>query len=104
MAATFIGSSIVVDGEITTEDKLVVSGTVKGKIGAKQSVVVEKSGVVDADVEAESVQIAGNVDGQVSARTRVEITPEGKMTGDIRAPRILIADGAQFRGHIEMDT
>jgi cytoskeletal protein CcmA (bactofilin family) len=103
MASTFIGSSITVDGEITTDDKLVVAGTVKGKIGAKQSVVIERSGVVSADVEAESVQIAGTVDGQVAARARVEITAEGKMSGDIRAPRILIADGAQFRGHIDME-
>ena len=33
---------------------------------------------------------------------RVEITAEGRVTGDLRAPRILIADGAQYKGNIDM--
>jgi cytoskeletal protein CcmA (bactofilin family) len=103
MAHTIIGETIVVDGEISTEDKLIVAGTVKGRVDVKQGLVVERSGVVEADVEADAVQIAGRLEGQVHATARVEITAEGKMNGDIRAPRILIADGAQFRGHIEMD-
>src|SRR5688572_7758191 len=103
MAHTIIGSTIIVDGEISADDKLVVAGTVKGKIEAKQGLVVERSGTVEAEVEADSVQIAGRLEGQVHASARVEITSEGKMSGDIRAPRILIADGAQFRGHVDMD-
>lgn len=103
MAHTIIGETIVVDGEISTEDRLIVSGTVKGKIEARQGLVVERAGSIEADVTADAVQIAGKLEGQVQASTRVEITAEGKMNGDIRAPRILIADGAQFRGHIEMD-
>lgn len=103
MAHTIIGETIVVDGEINTEDKLVVAGTIKGKVTVAQGLVVERSGMVEADVEADAVQVAGRLDGQVHATARVEITAEGKMNGDIRAPRILIADGAQFRGHIEMD-
>lgn len=103
MAHTIIGETIVVDGEIHTDDKLVVAGTIKGKVTVAQGLLVERSGMVEADVEADAVQIAGRLDGQVQATARVEITAEGKMNGDIRAPRILIADGAQFRGHIEMD-
>ena len=34
---------------------------------------------------------------------RAEIKAEGRMIGDIKAPRILIADGAGFKGHIDMD-
>ncbi len=35
MANTVIGSSIVIDGEITGDEDLVIQGTVKGKIGLK---------------------------------------------------------------------
>ena len=46
MANTFIGSSIVIDGEITGDEDLVIQGTVKGKIALKESLYVEESGAV----------------------------------------------------------
>jgi cytoskeletal protein CcmA (bactofilin family) len=38
----------------------------------------------------------------VTATERVEVRKEGKMVGDIKAPRVVIADGAKFKGNIEM--
>ena len=32
-----------------------------------------------------------------------EITEGGQVIGDIRAPRLVIADGAIFKGNIEME-
>src|SRR5215475_2585780 len=101
--ATIIGSTMLIEGEIDGEEKLVVLGTVQGKIKIDQGVEIARSGVVRAEIETDSLSVAGQVNGRVTAKTRVEITPEGKMVGDIRAPRILIADGAQFKGNIDMD-
>ena len=103
MANTVIGNSIVIDGEITGEEAVVVQGTVKGKITVSQSVYVENAATVEADVEADTVEIGGVLTGNVSAAGRVEIKADGKMIGDIKAPRILIADGALFKGNIDMD-
>ncbi len=50
MANTIIGSSIVIDGEISGDEDLVIQGTVKGKISLKESLFVEGSGVVEADI------------------------------------------------------
>lgn len=103
MSSTVIGSSIVIEGEVSGTEPLLIFGTVNGKIVAKDAVSVERSGVVKADVEGDVIQIGGEVTGRVSARSRVEITSEGRVAGDIRAPRILIADGAQFKGNVDMD-
>ncbi len=102
-AQTVIGSSIVVDGEIAGDERLVVRGTVKGKIALKEALVVEASGVVEADVETASVEVAGQLTGDVVARERVELKPDARVVGDIRSPRILIADGAHFKGSVDMD-
>ena len=40
--------------------------------------------------------------GNVTASDKVEVRKEGKMVGDIKAPRVVIADGAKFKGNIEM--
>jgi cytoskeletal protein CcmA (bactofilin family) len=103
MANTIIGSSIVIDGEISGEEDLVVQGTVKGKIVLKQNLLVENSGVVEADIQTANVTISGQVTGNVVAGERVELRADGRMVGDIKAPRILIADGATFKGNVDMD-
>lgn len=103
MANTIIGSTIVIDGEITGNEALVIQGTVKGRIALQESLYVEESGVVEADIETENVEISGSVTGNITASERVEIKGAGRMVGDIRSPRITIADGAVFKGHIDME-
>ena len=103
MANTVIGSSIVIDGEITGDEDLVIQGTVKGKIGLKQSLYVEGTGTVEADIQTQNVEIAGQVTGNITATDKVELKANCRMVGDIKAPRILIADGASFKGNVDMD-
>lgn len=104
MANTVIGSSIVIDGEISGDEDLVIQGTVKGKISLKESLFVEGSGVVEADIETQNVEIAGRVTGNISASDKVELKADCRVVGDVKAPRILIADGASFKGNVDMDT
>jgi len=103
MANTVIGSTIVIDGEITGDEDLVIQGTVKGRIQLRESLYVEESGVVEADIETQNVDISGQVTGNITASDKVELKTQCRMTGDIKAPRILIADGASFKGNVDMD-
>lgn len=103
MANTIIGSSIVIDGEISGDEDLVIQGTVKGKIQLKESLYVEESGIVEADIETQNTDISGQVTGNIVASDKVELKAQCRMVGDIKAPRILIADGASFKGNVDMD-
>jgi cytoskeletal protein CcmA (bactofilin family) len=102
-AHTVIGSSIVIDGEISGDEDLVIQGTVKGRISLKESLYVESSGVIEADIETANVEVSGQVTGNIAASDKVELKADCKVVGDIRAPRILIADGAVFKGNVDMD-
>src|SRR5260370_38977015 len=99
MANTIIGSSIVIDGEISGDEDLVIQGTVKGKISLKESLYVEGSGVVEADIETQNVEIAGRATGNIVASDKVALKTERRVVGAITPPRILIADGASFKGN-----
>jgi cytoskeletal protein CcmA (bactofilin family) len=103
MANTVIGSSIVVDGEISGEEPITILGTVKGKIAVAQGVVVEAGATVEADIEGQTVTVSGKVTGNVTAREKLELRPESKMVGNAKAPRIVVADGATFKGNVDMD-
>jgi cytoskeletal protein CcmA (bactofilin family) len=102
MSSTTIGRSIVIDGEISGDEELVIQGTVKGKISL-QHLEVDNSGLVEADIDAGNIIISGQVTGNITASEKVELRPEGRMVGDIKAPRVLIADGATFKGNVDMD-
>jgi cytoskeletal protein CcmA (bactofilin family) len=103
MANTVIGSSIVIDGEISGDEDLVIQGTVKGKIVLKQSLFVEGTGAVEADIQTQNVEIAGQVTGNITATDKVELKANCRVVGDVKAPRILIADGASFKGNVDME-
>ena len=103
MANTVIGSTIVIDGEINGDEDLTIRGTIKGRISLSASLFVENSGTVEADIETDNVEISGNVTGNIAASDKVELRTDGRMVGDIKAPRILIADGAVFKGNVDMD-
>ncbi len=102
MADTIIGNNIVIEGEITGTESLVIFGAVRGRIQVKDAVTVTQTGRVEADVESASVEVAGTIQGNVAASDKVEIKAGGRLVGDIKAPRILIADGASFKGNINM--
>ena len=103
MSETIIGPTLVVDGEISGTDDLVIRGLVKGSVKLDAGVLLAEGGLVEGRVEGTTVDVAGIMKGDVSARERCQIQAGGKMLGDIRSQRILISDGALFRGKVEMD-
>ena len=103
MASTVIGAGITVEGEITTDEDVVVSGTLRGKLVAKDAVTVENGGVVEADITGGPVQVSGSVTGNINSGERVDLQSGAKVVGNVKAARITIADGAQFKGNVDMD-
>lgn len=98
-----IGQSIQVKGELTGNEDLVIDGSVEGKINLEEhSLTVGANGRISAEIRAKDVLVIGQVVGNITATDRIEITPEGSVRGDLRAQRVALADGAKFRGAIDM--
>jgi cytoskeletal protein CcmA (bactofilin family) len=60
------------------------------------------NGKIKAQLFAKAVIILGEVTGNVTATEKVDIRDNGSVDGDIAAPRVAIAEGAHFRGSIDM--
>ncbi|WP_394824044.1 polymer-forming cytoskeletal protein [Pendulispora albinea] len=103
MASTIIGAGITIEGEITTDDDVVVQGTVRGKLTAKDSVTVESGAVVEADIVGGPLAVSGSITGNIQSSDRVDLQPGARVVGNVKATRITIADGAQFKGNVDMD-
>jgi cytoskeletal protein CcmA (bactofilin family) len=102
-ARASIGTSIVIKGELSGSEDLTIEGEVEGKIELREHVLtVGPSGRIRAHVAARSIIVLGQVTGDLTATDKVDIQAQGSVEGDIVAPRVAIADGATFRGSIDM--
>ena len=98
-----IGKSVVIKGELNGSEDLTVEGHVEGKIELKDHVLtIGPNGKIKASVFAKAVIVLGEVNGNVTASEKVDIRDGGSVDGDIVSPRVAIAEGAHFRGSVDM--
>ena len=98
-----IGKSVVIKGELNGSEDLTIEGHVEGKIELKDHVLtIGPNGKIKAAVFAKSVIVLGEVNGNVNASEKVDIRDGGSVDGDIVSPRVAIAEGAHFRGSVDM--
>ena len=98
-----IGKSVVIKGELNGSEDLTIEGHVEGKIELRDHVLtIGPNGKIKAELFAKSVVVLGEVIGNVSATEKVDIRENGSVEGDITAPRVAIAEGAHFRGSVDM--
>ena len=98
-----IGKSVVIKGELNGSEDLTIEGHVEGTIQLKEHVLtIGPNGRIKAQVFAKSVIVLGEVTGNVTASDKVDIRDNGSVDGDIVSPRVAIAEGAHFRGTVDM--
>jgi cytoskeletal protein CcmA (bactofilin family) len=98
-----IGKSVVIKGELNGSEDLTIEGHVEGKIELKDHVLtIGPNGKIKAQVFAKAVIVLGEVLGNVTASEKVDIRDNGSVDGDIISPRVAIAEGAHFRGSVDM--
>jgi cytoskeletal protein CcmA (bactofilin family) len=100
--ATIIGANIVIDGTLSGNENVIVEGAIRGKIQLESDLRIGSSARVEALVHAKNVMIEGVLVGDVSADARVELLPSAKVDGNIKAPKIVVAEGAKFKGAVDM--
>ena len=98
-----IGKSVVIKGELNGSEDLTIEGHVEGKIELKDHVLtIGPNGKIKAQVFAKAVIVLGEVNGNVTATEKLDIRDNGSVDGDIISPRVAIAEGAHFRGSVDM--
>ena len=103
-ATSFIGKLLVVKGEVSGEEALVVDGEVEGSIMLHgQRLTVRTNGRVRANIEARHVILHGRVEGDIQATDRLELFRSASVKGDVSTGRISIEDGAFFKGKLDIN-
>ncbi len=99
---TFIGPNITIEGTITGSDPVAIDGNLRGQINLTGDLRIGTKANVEATVHARNVVIEGKLTGDVSADDKVELIASAAVDGNIKAPKIVVAEGARFRGAVDM--
>jgi len=99
-----IGPTLVIKGEVTAEEDLLIMGRVEGKIDHNQTLTIHAEGSVKAAVKAKEIQVDGSVEGNMYGTQRVKICETGQVVGNVYAPRVGLMEGATFKGMVDMDS
>lgn len=87
---------------MTGSEPVLVEGHIKGSINLSSDLRIGTQARVEAQVHARNVIVEGRLNGDVSADDRVELVASATVDGNIKAPKIIVAEGARFRGNVDM--
>jgi len=100
---TVLGQSVVLKGELTADEDLLIEGQFEGTLSLEQHcLTVGANGQVKAEIKARQAVILGTLTGKVAAREKVEIRRSGHLVGDLATGAVAIEEGAYFKGSIEI--
>jgi cytoskeletal protein CcmA (bactofilin family) len=101
-SGTFFGPNVSIDGTVTGSESVLIEGTVHGKINLSGELRIGTKARIEATVHAKNVTVEGKLTGDISADDRVELVASATVDGNIKAPKIVVAEGARFRGSVDM--
>ncbi|MDH5654953.1 MAG: polymer-forming cytoskeletal protein [Spirochaetia bacterium] len=99
---TRIGPSVVINGEIVSDEELTIEGTVTAnKIESRNGTLITgKTSVIKAELSGKKVTVFGKLDGNVNAQESIYIGESAVVNGDLKAPKIHLNDDAVLNGRI----
>lgn len=95
---TTIGTSSRMEGNLFSQEDMIIDGMVIGKVSTTGNLEVKKAAQIKGDLKAGNIIIAGIVEGDIKAKKNLEITETSQVYGNIDSKVFSIAAGAVFIG------
>jgi len=95
-----IGEGSIFEGKFYISGSLRIDGKFEGEIRTDEELVVGETGKVKTNINAKSVVVAGTVIGNIKADDEVRLLETGRILGDIVTPTLTIQRGVIAQGTI----
>jgi cytoskeletal protein CcmA (bactofilin family) len=97
-----IGEGSMFEGKFYIQGSLQIDGRFEGEIKTQDRLVVGETGKVKTDIFARRVVVGGTVIGNIEAEEEVTLLSTGRVFGNITAPRVSIEEGVVVKGEISI--
>jgi cytoskeletal protein CcmA (bactofilin family) len=99
---TLVGSGTVFEGSLNVTSSMRIDGKIKGQISCAETLLVGKTGEVEASVRVKNATIGGKVVGDIIAEEVVILEGKSTLMGDVTTKKLIIEEGAVFNGTCRM--
>lgn len=96
-----VGREIVLSGEISACDRLVVEGTVKANIKDCRDIAIAEGGLFTGSAAVESAEVRGRFEGELTVSGRLFIRSSGEIAAAVRYREIEIERGGRLSGNVQ---
>lgn len=93
-----IGPGSIFEGKFYISGSLRIDGKFQGEIKTEDELVIGETGKVKTNIKARSVVIAGTMIGNIQATEEVRIEKNGKLLGDVETPVLYLTPGVIAKG------
>jgi cytoskeletal protein CcmA (bactofilin family) len=101
--AVVIGKGIRIKGSVKGGENIVVQGKIEGTVSLqKHHLTIEDAALMAGDVDVQNITVKGEHAGDTVCSEKVEMNASARVLGDLKTPRLVVADGARFKGKVEM--
>lgn len=81
----YIPAGIVVNGNFVSEKEGGIEGTINGDVEVKDTLTLEKKGIINGDLHAKNLVIKGHVNGNIYCDGKVTVLKDAFVSGNIFA-------------------
>lgn len=97
---TIIGNKAKIEGKLDVSHSIEIGCEIIGELKVDGQMVIQKEGVVSADVTTIDARIIGRFEGNLKGSGKVEITETGVVNGNIKTDSLIISEGGVFSGKV----
>jgi cytoskeletal protein CcmA (bactofilin family) len=98
---TRLGESLVLHGDIETDEDIVIDGRVRGHVRGDAAIVTVAEGAeITGNIVARAITVEGSVTGTITAADVVRIGRTANVKARIISQRFVLSDGARFTGDV----
>lgn len=95
-----IGEGSIFEGKFYISGSLRIDGKFEGEIKTDEELVVGETGKVKTNIHAKNVVVAGTVIGNIQADEEVKLLETARVLGDIETPVLTIHRGVVSQGSV----
>ena len=96
---TIIGEGIVFENTLLKGSGVIrIDGTLSGNVDIDGHVILGETGLVNADINADSALFAGRFQGNLFIRNTLHMTATAVLSGKVEAGKLIVDEGATLNG------
>ena len=97
-----IGEGSIFEGKFFVNGSIHIKGKFQGEIKTEDQLIVGPTGKVKTDIYAKRVTIAGTIIGNITASEEVNLKQSGMILGNIKTPKLNVEQGVISHGEVTL--